>query len=1243
MAANFASLLGRRDVFFIDAFPDLFTLTSALPADAEIHFIDATQDGLEQIALTIQDKSGIDAIHIFSHGSAGELSIGSETLSNYNINSYAATLSQIGSALSPLGDILLYGCNVASGDEGRAFVESVVRLTQADVVASDNVTGSAALGGDWELEVESGVIETINIEILQWSCVLSDDYADDRSGATALTLDIAIEAGEIRTMSTELGTSDKDQWFGDNSSNYFDGLAGDDYLDGGDGDDDLFGNTGNDTIRGGLGNDTLSGGEENDYLDGMDGNDTLSGDAGNDTIFGGLGNDTLSGGEGNDYFDGGDGDDDLFGNTGNDTIRGGLGNDTLSGGDGDDFLNSETGNDKLSGDAGNDALIADVGNNSMHGGDGDDYLRGGSSGSDIIDGGQGVDTMDGGGDSDDLFYIDDLNDVIIDSDASDKAFVLVNGYSVPSGINTVVYGTDVEPLPYFINALKYNNNPYWGKFGQAQTLTYSFALTATNEQNFQLYTNEQQQAVAEALGKYSALSGLSFIEAADSADVQIRFFRDDLSSSGSSDSAGYTSLSKSTSSSLNSGSIPYFVMTTTSFAAIHIDVNDFNSDDSMNQGDYGFQVLLHEIGHALGMKHPFEGEVVLPSYQDNTDYSVMSYTMRDYDLVDPAILDIATIQYFFGVNTTARSSDDTYDFSDHYIWDGSGSDSFSAAAETGDAYINLNAGSWICVGLKDATDLFAQGQAFVGFGTILENAEGSSGNDTLIGNSVNNLLSGIIGNDVLRGSDGDDTLNGGMGDDFIYGDSGTDTAIFSGTSSEYIIGYNAITGSYTIYDTIAMRNGSDTVSDVEYFQFANVKKTANESINDIVAPTLLYQNPIDEALDVPIKNSILLTFNEAIHAGTGTIVLQGNGLEPLVIESNDQSQVTFNGAVVTIRPINALQLNTKYTFTIAQGAIVDNAGNSYADTETYNFTTAAAIHNLTGNITFWKTGEAISDVTTTLSAMPIAGTQLVEFRDIHTNADGSHTVEIWATSSSNIASLQLEFMLSTGAIASWNSGDGLPADWMSAVNTATGQFQLASITGAAALPAGTLKLGTLTVDSPTSTEHVELLLNSGTLGNNAVATTGIVFDSITTGSDGGYHYLDVQDGLYSLTPVRAAGATEHSAVTAADALAALKMAVGLNPNAADAAVSPYQYLVADVNHDGKVRANDALNILKMAVGLEIAPHDEWIFVPETVGSQTMTRNTVDWSNADIAVTLDHDVKLDLIGIVKGDVDGSWLG
>jgi methionine-rich copper-binding protein CopC len=416
---------------------------------------------------------------------------------------------------------------------------------------------------------------------------------------------------------------------------------------------------------------------------------------------------------------------------------------------------------------------------------------------------------------------------------------------------------------------------------------------------------------------------------------------------------------------------------------------------------------------------------------------------------------------------------------------------------------------------------------------------------------------------------------------------------------------------------------------------------------DTTNPTVTTFSPADGATGVAVGSDIVLTFSEAIQKGAGTIAIHSGSSTGAVVESFDaaiSSNLIISGNTLTINPTSDLAQSTHYFVTISHGSIADVAGNEYAGSSSYDFTAGADStdhHALGGNITFWKTSEAISDVTTTLSAMPIAGTQLVEFRDIHTNADGSNTVEIWATSSSDIASLQLEFMLSTGAVASWNSGDGLPSDWMSAVNTATGQFQLASITGAAALPAGTLKLGTLTVDYPTNAEHVELLLNSGTLGNNAVATTGIVFDSTTTGSGSSYHYLDVQDGMYSLTAGRAAGATEHSAVTAADALAALKMAVGLNPNSTGTAVSPYQYLAADVNHDGKIRSTDALNILKMAVGLETAPHDEWIFVSESVGSETMTRNHVDWSEAAVALDLYENMEFDLVGIVKGDVNGSW--
>ncbi len=136
-------------------------------------------------------------------------------------------------------------------------------------------------------------------------------------------------------------------------------------------------------------------------------------------------------------------------------------------------------------------------------------------------------------------------------------------------------------------------------------------------------------------------------------------------------------------------------------------------------------------------------------------------------------------------------------------------------------------------------------------------------------------------------------------------------------------------------------------------------------------------------------------------------------------------------------------------------------------------------------------------------------------------------------------------------------------------------------------------------------------------------------------------HLDMA-GTYTQTSAKVSGTAESNAIKANDALAALKIAVGMNPNADGSAVSSYQYLAADVNHDGQVKAADALNILKMAVKLSSAPEKEWLFVPESVGSESMSRTHVVWPDNPMPVTLDMDQEVHLIGIVKGDVNGSWV-
>jgi hypothetical protein len=290
---------------------------------------------------------------------------------------------------------------------------------------------------------------------------------------------------------------------------------------------------------------------------------------------------------------------------------------------------------------------------------------------------------------------------------------------------------------------------------------------------------------------------------------------------------------------------------------------------------------------------------------------------------------------------------------------------------------------------------------------------------------------------------------------------------------------------------------------------------------DMKPPTVLMFSPADSATEVAASRDIVLTFNEAIQKGTGTIAIHSGSATGPVVESYDtatSANLTISDNTLTINPTSDLSNGTHYFITLDAGSVKDISGNNYAGTDTYDFTTAAAssVHDLTGSVTFWKTGAAIADAMSTFAS-----------------------------------------------------------------------------------------------------------------------------DSITTGTDGLYQHLDMSDGTYSLTSTKVSGTVESNAIKANDALAALKIAVGMNPNADGSAVSSYQYLAADVNHDGQVKAADALNILKMAVKLSSAPEKEWLFVPESVGGESMSRTHVVWPDNPIPVTLDIDQELHLIGIVKGDVNGSW--
>ncbi|MCP3985476.1 MAG: DUF4347 domain-containing protein, partial [bacterium] len=163
-------------------------LRSASPEgrSLEVFLLDAERDGVEQISDILTDYQGVDAIHIVSHGTEGAVQLGDTWLSGDTLSRYESDLQGWADALSEDADLLFYGCELAGGESGGAFVNSLSKLTGADVAASTDDTGHAILGGDWDLEHWMGQIETsgaFSAELLpDWGHLLNVEVDASISG-----------------------------------------------------------------------------------------------------------------------------------------------------------------------------------------------------------------------------------------------------------------------------------------------------------------------------------------------------------------------------------------------------------------------------------------------------------------------------------------------------------------------------------------------------------------------------------------------------------------------------------------------------------------------------------------------------------------------------------------------------------------------------------------------------------------------------------------------------------------------------------------------------------------------------------------------------------------------------------------------------------------------------------------------------------------------------------------------------
>ena len=169
-------------VFVDSAIENIDTLIDGLAQDSELVLLTPDQDAIAQVSNVLSSRSDVSQIHIITHGDAGQLRLGGQTIDALQLEQRSEEIMAWRSSLSDDADILLYGCNTGQGSAGAHFVSLLSKLSGADVAASNNLTGDIDQNGDWILEVQSGRIESL----LAFDAVAQNHFQH--------TLDISIDA-----------------------------------------------------------------------------------------------------------------------------------------------------------------------------------------------------------------------------------------------------------------------------------------------------------------------------------------------------------------------------------------------------------------------------------------------------------------------------------------------------------------------------------------------------------------------------------------------------------------------------------------------------------------------------------------------------------------------------------------------------------------------------------------------------------------------------------------------------------------------------------------------------------------------------------------------------------------------------------------------------------------------------------------------------------------------------------------
>ena len=412
-----------------------------------------------------------------------------------------------------------------------------------------------------------------------------------------------------------------------------------------------------------------------------------------------------------------------------------------------------------------------------------------------------------------------------------------------------------------------------GSLGTNAVVTYSFPTAQQSydtdaRPGFAAMLAGHQAHIRSAIAVWEAVSGLKFVEVDAATGGDITFSMFDMSgrtNSAGNQLSGFGYFPGNEYGNYDPGTGTWQVRNSHNNIGGDIFLNSLfyaGNPATLAAGERGYSIVLHEIGHALGFKHPFEGNPVITSSHDNGEYTILSYN-RPQSTVQLGTVDIAAMQMVYGINNIVSRG---YNPFTGEVEIGLGFGARLVGTNLGDRVFGSFGNEWISGSAGD-DHLFGLDGA--------DHLLGGAGNDELIGGNGADILEGGDGNDVLLGEGDNDTLIGGNGNDVLIGGTGGD--VMAGGSGD---------------DTYSMDNINDIILEDSFsgndVVFTSVDYTIQSEIETVAllgAATTAFGNARGNTLIGGINNDTLYGMNgdDSLWGGDGNDTLIGGDNNDVLI------------------------------------------------------------------------------------------------------------------------------------------------------------------------------------------------------------------------------------------------------------------------------------------------------------------------------------------------------------------------